>query len=48
MTPGPIAGFCHVNKLRKGSPKEEMSCAERQEGKCQDLVEEMVSIARAK
>lgn len=27
------AGFCHVNKLKKGSPKEEMSFSEKQEEK---------------
>lgn len=48
MTLGPTAGFCHVNKLKRGSPKEEMSFSEKQEGKCHDLVEEVVPIARAK
>lgn len=37
-----------VNKLKKGSPKEEMSFSEKQEEKCHDLVEEMVPIARVK
>lgn len=45
---GLITGFCHVNKLTKGSPKEEMPWAEKQEGKCYDLVGEVVPIARAK